>query len=249
MPRQTIRDVQELATTLARKGLHMQANNMRQDAETLLAEARSLNAAATQQAVEQWARVQAGTEPTQVTLASSLAVAAQELGADRVPNELATSLIRPATDVALFSPFDRCSPEHAHEYAAQLADISIALLPQRRAEGLRLGLEAHYLFAIASRMQTPAMRYQMNGYGPPWARVLLACSRAYEAEGELSMALDLAAWGGGVAKNLLPFSALEPELRPLLHECVEQHGRLCIVTSDKREGEAILRQAKTLWDT
>lgn len=105
------------------------------------------------------------------------------------------------------------------------------------------------MFAIASRKQTSAMRQQMNVYGPLWARTLLTCSQAYEAEGQRHMALDLAAWGGGVAKNLLPFSVLDTQLRPLIRACMEQHGRLSIATDDTHEGEAILYQITTLWNS
>jgi tetratricopeptide (TPR) repeat protein len=247
-PRNTVQARQELARALGRKGLHLRATNRPTEAEPLFNEGRKLDSAAAQQAVAQWEQVQAGAAPAQVTVATALAVAAKELGTERVPAELAASLTRPARDVALLSPFDRCSPQQTHAYAQQLAEISIALLPAKRVEGLRLGLETHYLFAIASREQTLAMRYQLNVYGPPWARTLLACSQAYEAEGQLNMALDLAAWGGGVVQKFLPFRILDTELRPLIRECVEQHGRLCIATGDTRVGEEILHQAQTLWE-
>lgn len=248
-PRNTMHDRRELALALTRKGLHVRTSNRPVESEPLLNEGRKLDSAAAQQAVAQWEQVQAGAAPAQVTVATALATAAKELGTERVPAELVASLTRPARDVALLSPFDRCGPQQAHSYAQQLAAISVALLPAKHVEGLRLGLEAHYLFAIASHERTSAMRYQLNVYGPAWARTLLACSQAYEAEGQLNMALDLAAWGGRVVQKLLPLSGLDTELRPLIRACMEQHGRLCIAIGDTRAGEEILHQTQTLWES
>ncbi|GAB4425779.1 MAG: hypothetical protein OHK0015_06070 [Chloroflexi bacterium OHK40] len=246
LPRNTGRDRSALALALTRKGLHLRASNRPAEAGPLLNEGHRLDSAAAQQAIAHWEEVQAGVAPIQITVATALAAAAKDLGTERVPASLASSLIRPTREVVLFSPFDRCSPQQAHTYARQLAEISVALLPAKREEGLRLGLEAHYLFAIASREQSSAMRYQLNVYGPPWVRTLLACSKTYEAEGQLSMALDLAAWGSGVVQNMLPARVLDTQLQPLIRDCLEQHGRLCMATGDTRAAEEMLRQAQTL---
>jgi hypothetical protein len=67
-------------------------------------------------------------------------------------------------------------------------------------EGIRIGLEAHYLFAAASGSgQSLAPRFQ--NLGPDWAAVLRACSAAFEARNDPMMALDLASWASRVARG------------------------------------------------
>jgi tetratricopeptide (TPR) repeat protein len=229
-----------LALALTRKGLHLKANNRSEEAESLLQEGWSLDASAAQNAISEWEGVNSGAEPTKVTVATSLAAAAKELGSARVPHDLTAALTCPAIDVKILTPSQRCRPEFAHAFAERLADIALAILPLMKPEGLRLGLEAHYLFAIASQAQTHAMRYQYSDFGPSWARILLACSRAYEVDGQLAMGLDLASWGGGVAAQLMPFGFMNLELTDLIRKCMEQHGRLLILSGDARAGEEIL---------
>lgn len=238
---------QMLARALVRQGLHMQALDGSRAGEALIARGQALDAKAARQAMAQWRLAQAGHDPIQVTVVTSLAVAAQELGTDRVPETLAAAVTRPGVDVALLSPSDRCNPDQAADYALRLAEISLTLWNIRRAEALRLGVEAHYLFAVASRMRTLAMRYRMCDYGPPWARILLACAQEYETRRQMSAALDLAAWAQTVARRLLPLSLLDKSLRPLICACIEQHGRLSIANGDREMGKEILQQTQHLW--
>lgn len=242
----TVEHRRMLARALVRRGLYMQA--MDGSGSDEIAQGQALDAQVVQQVQADWERIQAGAHPAQITLATALAVAAQELGADRVPDILASTLTRPAIEVAFLSPSDRCEPALAAEYARQLAEISLALWKARRAEALRIGIEAHYLFAVASRMQTSPMRYQMHDYGPTWARVLLACAQEYESRRQAGTALDLAAWAGSVATRMLPGSLLDTTLRPLIRECIEQHGRLCIANGNRKMGNEILQQARSLWN-
>lgn len=222
----SIRYRQLLAGALVRQGLHMQALDGSRKGEALIARGRELDARAARQAMTQWRQAQAGDDPARMTLAAALAAAAQELGSSRVPDTLISALTRPAVHVALLSPSDRCSLNHAADYARQLAEISLALWHSRRGEALRLGIESHYLFAVASRMQTTATRHLMYDYGPIWARVLLACAQEYESRRLVSAAFDVAAWAGRVAAQLLPISLLDQELRPLIRECLERYSRL-----------------------
>jgi hypothetical protein len=246
MSSQIGRGLQELALALTRKGLHLRANNRSEEAESLLQQGWSLDASAAQCAILQWEGGNSGVEPTKVTVATSLAAAAKELGSARVPHDLTAALTCPAIDVKILTPSQRYRPEDVQALAERLADIALAILPLMKPEGLRLGLEAHYLFAIASQAQTHAMRYQYSDFGPSWARILLACSRAYEVDGQLDMGLDLASWGGGVAMQLMPFSFFNPELTDLIRKCMEQHGRLLILSGDARAGDEVLDLAQKL---
>lgn len=241
-------DRQELAQALTRRGLHQQAQNTAsEEATALLNEGRAIDASAAQREVEQWKLMQAGQSPLQVTVATALEAAARELGATQVPESLIKQLTRPEIGAAALSPGDRCRPEQAVELAVHLVELSSGLLFTLRREGLRLGLEAHYLFANASRMQTSAIRNQLHINGPSWARVILTCSRAFEAEENLRMAYDLADWGAHLATLLLPSSGTEVTLRPLIRELVERYDHLCSTIGIPATGNAFLQKAEALW--
>jgi tetratricopeptide (TPR) repeat protein len=192
MPCQTAGDLRELALALTRKGLHLMANNQRGEAESLLKDGEALDAAGALIAIIEWAQVERGIAPTGVTVATSLTAAANELGSDRVPDGLSSALTCPAIDVKLLTPSQRCEPRLAPAFAKQLADTALALPPAMRAEMVRLGLEAHYLFVMADLSRALESRRQLSDFGPSWASVLLALSRMYEAEEQSGMGLDLA---------------------------------------------------------
>jgi tetratricopeptide (TPR) repeat protein len=174
--------------------------------------------------------------PELTTLADALEhVGHAEAGAD---------LIRAALDVAIITPAGRCGPQTAPVYGQRLAELAVSVLPTAPADGIRIGLEAHYLYAVASNRRVPAMRYQLAELGPAWARVLLACSAAFEQYGDLRMALDLASWAAGVAQQLAPIAL--GELTPLVRQCIERHGRMLIATGDQEAGEAALATARTI---
>jgi hypothetical protein len=161
--------------------------------------------------------------------------------------ELGTGITRPALDGAIITPAGRCSPQMAPSYARRLAELAVAVLPAAPADGIRIGLEAHYLYAAASSRRVTAMRYQFAEFGPAWARVLLACSAEFERHGDLRMALDLASWAAGAAQQLAPLAALDFQvLVPLVRQCVERHGRMLMATGDRDEGEAALAAARTI---
>jgi tetratricopeptide (TPR) repeat protein len=246
MGRRTASDRRELAMAVTRKWLHLIYNNQREEAESLLREGRSLDASAAQIAIREWELVKSGVSPTRVTVATSLAAAAKELGSDRVPDELSSALTSPATEIKILTPSQRCDQRLASAFAKQLADIAIALPPAMKGEIVRLGLEAHYLFVMADLVQQPESRHQLNDFGPSWARILLACSLSYEAEGQLGMGLDLAKWAAEVGMKLMKTGDLKRELIALIRECLEQRGRLLIVSGDARAGEGFLNLARKL---
>jgi hypothetical protein len=65
--------------------------------------------------------------------------------------------------------------------AMELAGVQGGDLPARAR--MLLGLEAHAMFAAASRRQVPGMRYQFAEFGPPWARAVLAIARLMKEQG------------------------------------------------------------------
>jgi tetratricopeptide (TPR) repeat protein len=152
---------------------------------------------------------------------------------------LAAKLTRPALAVALCVPSHRCDPEVAPVHATRLADLATAALDRGAvAGGIRLGLESHALFAAASRAQVPAMRHQLRDFSPPWARVLLAMCDTFEVRRELRPALDLAAWAGGLAVQLVPVAVVDPLVGELASRAVNRHADLLAATGDRAGAEA-----------
>jgi hypothetical protein len=159
--------------------------------------------------------------------------------------ELADRITRPAIECAISTSSQRCAADVAPAYAQRLAAVALRLLPSD-ADGLRAGLEAHWLFAAASRDGHPQMRYELDTFGRPWAEVLLAMSEAYEDSAEDAMALDLASWAAGVAQQLLPYTLVSADLARLAARCVGRHGRLLIAAGDDESGRAALTLAEEL---
>jgi hypothetical protein len=177
-----------------------------------------------------------GTGPT-------LAEVLDEVGEE----ELAGRITRPAIECVISTPSQRCASDVAPAYAERLADIALDLLPDGPG-GLSAGLEAHWLFAAASREGHPQLRHELDTFGRPWAEVLLAMSEAYEERDNATMALDLASWAAGIARQLLPYTLVSADLAVLAARCLERHGRLLIAAGDEEEGEAALILAEELAD-
>jgi tetratricopeptide (TPR) repeat protein len=168
-----------------------------------------------------------------VTVAGALA-AAQRLGRPE-PRVGDRPVVRPALDPSLVVPLDRVlmsigagatSADAAARLGRSLAGLATELLSGDPAAGVRLGLEAHVLLAGASRLESTALRQQLPAYGPGWAHVLLACSRRAEADRDLPLALDLAAWAGGVAEQMFPATLVDQEAREVAIAVLDHHGRL-----------------------
>ena len=172
---------------------------------------------------------------SKVTLAGALAASGED-----TDGALAGALTRPPLQCAIVTPSQRSAREVAPVLAERLCHIASKILPQLPEEGLRIGLEAHYIFAASP--QPTLMRYEFNRFGPPWAQNLLACSRAFEARGGQPMALDLASWAAGAAQQLVPFAFTDDRMRKLVHDCFQRHGELLIKAGEK-EGEEALAAA------
>ncbi len=199
-----------LAEALARAAMHLVALGKSGEAARPLAEAGRIDPAAVARVVERRHRVQAGDHPALHTLSAALERASARLGSRRVDPSLKSTLV--ADPVAsgppgtrpppVVTPSARCHPRLGAVLAMDLAGLAAELLPIDVMAGTRLGLEAHFLLAAASRAQTAALRYQFSEYGETWARVLLDLSRAWQAKESLPLALDLAQWSFAAAYYL-----------------------------------------------
>lgn len=157
-------------------------------------------------------------------------------------SSLKDSITAPATDCALYLTSDRASQLPALALAELLATGTEAVIGGDPAAGLRLGLEAHVLYAIESEAQTPQMRHDFAAHGPRWARTLLLCSRAAAQHDLPDLALDLAAWMGGAVEQLAPFAIIDPEIRALARDCLAWHVEL-LRGSGETEGAAQAAEA------
>jgi tetratricopeptide (TPR) repeat protein len=243
-------DRTRLASALAVRGLHLEATGMGEAAVECLAESRRLDPGATTAEIEGWDRAQSEAPP--LTLSAALSTAAERLG-DHVLAGLPACLTS-APDPRTFRISRLCQPERLPEYAATLAGISIELLPVAVREGLRIGLEAHYLFAVGQR-ENPAGDDQMLTRGIPWVRLNLECCRVLVTESEqpsgIPLALDLAASNVDTIDAIL--DAMEEERTPdraesarLLHDCLTEHAQLVDAHGDRELAQILQRKADAL---
>ena len=219
-------DISHLAEALAWMGILAQARGEDAEAKCYLAEARTLDGAEVLKVEAIWQFAKKGRHPLLITVASALTTAVQAFGPASVSAELeqamAFSPLAPISPLVpsskVFTSSARCPGDVALARAQELAELATALIPTAPDAGLRLGLEAHYVFSAASKDQTATLRHRFSDWGVPWARVLLACSRTYRDRGEIQMAEDLIETCLGVAQGLIPFAADVPEVRQLLDE-------------------------------
>lgn len=123
--------------------------------------------------------------------------------ADR--RDLAQVLTAPATDIRILVPAMRCHPQLAPVHAQALGDLQGRVTD--RAEVL-LGLEAHALFAAASRLQVPTMRYQFGDFGQSWAAAVLNLGQRMAEQDEAAAAVDAAQWLSAIIGQLAPYTIL-----------------------------------------
>ncbi len=251
-----------LARACARKGLHLTAADERanrREAVSCLVESNALDDAAAREQAQAWQAVQAW--GMQVTLSEALAVADRELGPGRVRPQLLEVVTAPAMKGSIIGPSDRCVSQLGAAWGSELARLAVDLLPRFPREGLRIGAEAHCLFAICSRENPPYLRYKFVEFGAPWAQLLLACCRCLAAMDDqawaLPLALDLVSWNLGVLRNLQPWVVIWEGATPggplpadgvnvaeLARECFSQHADLSERDGD-HEGARQLRELAT----
>jgi tetratricopeptide (TPR) repeat protein len=252
-----------LAVRLTRKGLQLRAARRperREEATACLAEGSALDAAAALQTTSEWE--QAANEGPPLTLAMALEDAELTLGRGSVRSELRDAVTAPAAGYDGLSPSGRCSEEAARLHADELSAIAIDLLPKSPVPGLRIGLEAHYLFAVGTRHDAPVVRHQFDSSGIPWARLLLGCCDVLDGmkeEWALPLALDLASWNFGVIVQLQPFvmnvqrylktgkplpGDLDTSVVELVRDCLSLHVALHLRNGDDGAAQQIMQVAK-----
>jgi tetratricopeptide (TPR) repeat protein len=144
------------------------------------------------------------------------ATLAQVLG-EAGRHDLADQLTAPATEARILVPAMRCPLE----IAPAAADALSKLQREVPAEvDLRLGIEAHALFAAASRSQVHAMRYQFADFGPSWAVAVLNAGQRLAGQGETAAVLDAAMWLTSITGQLLPFTIIDPDVRTIAADCL-----------------------------
>jgi len=257
-------DATALAVRLTRKGLHLKAAgrpDRRDEADACLAEGSALDAAAVLQTTAEWE--QAANAGPPITLGMALVEANLALGLGRAAPVL-DAIAVPAAAGGILSPSGRCSEEAARTHAGELGKIAIDLLPLSPLPGLRVALEAHYLFAVGTRREAPVTRHQFDSSGIPWARLLLACCQALDGMHEdwaLPLALDLASWNFGVIVQLQPFVVtaqrylktgrrppgdLDTSVVQLVGDCLSLHAALHERNDDDEAAQQIKQVAKLL---
>jgi tetratricopeptide (TPR) repeat protein len=205
----------QLVKALVREGVHLDALGRSAEAEESRARARQLDATAFAAAQAERQQLVAGGAPLAATLRRALEIS----GSEPVRPRFIDYIADPRDPSAAPSLSDRYVPQVAVVFAVDFAERCLRLAPTHPNEAVRLGLEAHYVFAIESRRQTMQMRYQLAEFGPHWARALLACAVLYARAGARPMAEDLAGWLRGVARGLAPFGLIQPEIAALIKEC------------------------------
>jgi tetratricopeptide (TPR) repeat protein len=258
-------DAKALAVRLTRKALHLRAlgrPDRREEATACLAEGSDLDAPAALLTTAEWE--QAMNEEPPLNLAMALEDAELTLGRGRVRSELLDAVTGVASGSGVLSPSGRCSEEAARMHANELSGIAVDLLPQSAESGLRIGLEAHYLFAVGTRHEAAVVRHQFDSSGIPWARLLLACCQVLDrmkAEWALPLALDLASWNFGVIVQLQPFvmnvqrylktgkplpGDLDTSVVDLVRDCLSVHAALHLRNGDDEAAQQIRQVAKLL---
>jgi hypothetical protein len=185
------------------------------------------------------------------TVATALAAADRDGITDGTGAELRSMLVRPATDVLLLVPLERVAlsgegldGQLVGRRAAQLAAVAVAMLPEDPASGMRLGLEAHYLFAAMDHFpQNFTARYAFHLQAAPWAQALIGCCRQAEAAGDLSLAEDLSTWISGIVTALGPTIFVDAPARRLAQECLRTQSHLWRTIGDLEAAEAADRLA------
>ena len=226
-----------LVEAMTRRALRLRAAGQPDEARPLFRAAIDADLAAAEAVSEKLSR------PRRPTLAEALAALDESSvgDGDERSAQVLTALTEGTGEVPLVAPSGRCALESATGAARQLAALAGPALTATDgseddvlpgAAGRRVGLEAHYLFAIASRYGARAMRFELGEHGPVWARLLLDLSAAFERDGDARLAMDMAAWGGGLANSLLPFGARDPQTKALAADCIERHGRLLAAAGD-----------------
>ncbi|QFQ98984.1 hypothetical protein F9278_25705 [Streptomyces phaeolivaceus] len=222
-------DLADLVSTLTRHGLNLRVAGRTTEGNDLVREARGIDPAAEADATREWQSLtgrgpQGGGGRPVVSYSAAITAATRALGDDKVPSVLRDLVFDPSDGATAVTPSLRCEPETAPALATLLAEVAVGLLrhpgPDHLTAAGVLGIQAHCLFASASRAQVTAMRFRFHEFGGTWARLLLAliaASGSGPADGAIGE--DLTGRLSDVATRLQPFSTLDGATRHLVEEC------------------------------
>jgi tetratricopeptide (TPR) repeat protein len=233
-------DEKLLVEAMTRRALRLRAAGRAEEARPLFRAAIDADLPTAEAVSERLSR------PRRATLGEALTRVADIFG--RPPSYSSLLKLTEGVREPLVSPSGRCDLEGSTAAAHELAALAGRALAADGlgAAGRRLGLESHYLFAISSRDGAAEMRFQLGEHGPAWARLLLDLSAAFEADDDPLLAMDMAAWAGGLANSLLPFGIRNPRTTALAADCIERHGRLLAAAGDSQRAADAMTAVRDL---
>jgi len=159
-------------------------------------------------------------------------------------DELAEQLTAPPTDVALLVPAMRCQPQLAPVHAQALGEAMVETRTED--DEVLLGLEAHALFAAASRARVIGMRFQFGTFGIHWAAAVVNVGQRMAEAGLDTAALDAARWLTGIIGQLAPHALVDDKVRGVMLDCATwQHG-LYAGTGDAETAARVAELIETL---
>ncbi|MEI5527075.1 hypothetical protein WB401_34520 [Streptomyces brasiliscabiei] len=227
-------DLGHLASTLTRHGLNLRIAGRTAEGNELIREARGIDPAAEAGATREWQSLtgrspeQGGRRPV-TCYSAAIAVATRVLGEGEVPSVLRDLAFDPSDGATTVTPSLLCQPQTAPTLATLLAEAALGLLRDARpdswdAAGV-MGIQAHCLFAAASRARATAMLDRFHESGGTWARLLLALIPLYENGAIPATGEDLRGWLAGIVLQLQPFAHRDEVTRRLVEECEAFIGR------------------------
>ncbi|WP_019060381.1 hypothetical protein [Streptomyces prunicolor] len=160
--------------------------------------------------------------------------------------EFTAAVTAPATDCSLVTSYLRCTSDDAPMVAGMFAAAATATWEREPAASLRLGLEAHVLYAHQSERQSSELRHNMGEHGPSWALVLLACSQITARNGLRELTLDLSSWIASTVAALTPFAVTDLETRSVAHDCTSWRVELMRAAGDRKGAAAARKALRTL---
>lgn len=140
-------------------------------------------------------------------------------------------LVRGLTaETPLLVPATRCDPQLAPGYAEALTGLQTQVGVDRFE--VLLGLEAHALFAAASRRQVDGMRYQFGHFGQLWATAVMNFGQRTAEQQEWAAAIDAANWLTAIMRELFPHAMVDAQARKIAMAATQWQHNIYTVVGD-----------------
>jgi tetratricopeptide (TPR) repeat protein len=117
-------------------------------------------------------------------------------------DESLSTLLLGAPVGPLCAPIFRVAPERLTEAGLAAADAAVRLMDDDPDSAARLGLEGHFLLALAFEQQLPDFVSRSDEASLAWCRMLASVASRCAADGDLGLAADLGQWGLRVTGSL-----------------------------------------------